>query len=652
MGNIQVMPEALANQIAAGEVVERPAACVKELIENSLDAGATRIRVALEEGGIAAMTVQDDGCGMDEEDALLAFSRHATSKVRTARDLLKIATMGFRGEALASIAAVARVTLQTRPRQAEAGTEVKVEGSRFHGDPAPIGVPVGTTVVVRDLFFNTPARLKYLRSVHTEQARCVEVVQRAALARPDVAFTLETSGHIVFQSGGRSNLLDVAANVFAPGEAKQLLAVRGESPDYQVTGWIGRPTQAKSTRAYGHIFLNHRPIRNYAVHQAVVAGYGARLMTRKHPLYVLNLEMDAALVDVNIHPHKAEVRFSEEQDVCRMVTSAVAAALDSAFLVPNVELHTRVPDERSTQTKLTLPDGVRPLVREQAPTPFEATKPTRDAQLARGKVDWRQNKGSTAITEQQIAATLAPLAGSPTQPDSQVVAEKQSPHQPQDTDVAPLRQEADSTTSEQPSVRDPLSERLRLRPIGQALGMYILAEDGENLYIIDQHAAHERVLYERFDAQVRSRIGGRMALLTPLTFRLTPRQLAVINERREVLTDLGFEWEPFGGADILLRSVPEVWEGLDISALAEGLFSSLADERLPESAAEAIRDRIVTQACKAAIKANHRLAGPEMDALCRAISDLADPFHCPHGRPILIQLSNTVLEKEFRRIVS
>lgn len=649
MGSIQVMSEALANQIAAGEVVERPASCVKELVENSLDAGATRVRVTIEEGGISSITVQDDGCGMDEEDATLAFARHATSKVHSSRDLLKIVTMGFRGEALASIAAVARVTLQTRRGEAEAGTQVRVEGSVLQEPPQPVGVPVGTIVVVRDLFFNTPARLKYLRSVHTEQARCAEVVQRAALARPDVAFTLEYNGHVVFQSGGRSNLLEVAANVFAPAEAKQLLAVRGESPDYQVSGWIGRPTQAKSTRAYGHIFLNHRPIRNHAIHQAVVAAYGARLMTRRHPMYVLNLEMDAALVDVNIHPHKAEVRFSEEQDVCRLVTRAVAAALDAAFLVPSVDFQTRNRDERGTQTRLSLETATQPVVREQPPlraTGFAAPKSTAPE---RDRGDWRQNKSPSAITEEQLAVTLAKagevtaITGDAVRPDTVRPSPLPSPG-----DAAGVEE----TSNAEAEADKPAIDRLQLRPVGQALGMYIVAEDGDNLYIIDQHAAHERVLYERFDAQVRERVGGRMALLTPLTFRLTPRQWAALKQHEDALTKLGFEWESFGGADVLLRSVPEVWEGLDIGLLADGLFASLAEERLPGSAVEAIRDRIVTQACKAAIKANHRLAGSEMDALCRAISDLTDPFHCPHGRPILIQLSNTLLEKEFRRIVS
>lgn len=651
MGRIEVMPDSLANQIAAGEVVERPASCVKELVENSLDAGATKVRVAIEDGGITSITVQDDGIGMDAEDAVVAFSRHATSKVHTARDLLKISTMGFRGEALASIAAVARVTLQTRPPASEGGIALSVEGSKQTAAPRPVGVPVGTTVVVDDLFFNTPARLKYLRTVQTEQARCVEVVQRAALARPDVAFTLETGGRTVFTTSGRGNVLDVAAVVFAAGEARQLLKVEAQTPDYRLRGFIGRPTQAKASRAYGHFFLNQRPIRNYALHQAVVAGYAARLMTRRHPIYVLSLELDPALVDVNIHPHKAEVRFSEERDVCRLVQRAVQAALDGAFLVPSVEPRAAVREAPSVQSRLPLvgSDTVRERPAFARPAGSFGGGPCSQGgsgSAARPSGSWRGNSDqlSAGVVREQVAAALAPVQTK----DGQTGASQA--YQQRASVTESNRQAADSETHfETEDYAQPTA--LQLRPIGQALGMYIVADDGESLYIIDQHAAHERVLYERFHAQVRTRIGNRIPLLTPLPFRLTPRQLAAVTEHTEVLCDLGFDLEPFGGADVIVRSVPEVWEGLDASGLAEQLFTSLAEDRFPDSAVDSLREHIVMQACKAAIKANHRLAVAEMEALCTAVCALEDPFHCPHGRPILIQLTSAVLEKEFRRSV-
>ncbi|MCL6518164.1 MAG: DNA mismatch repair endonuclease MutL, partial [Alicyclobacillus sp.] len=313
------MSEVLANQIAAGEVVERPASCVKELVENSLDAQARHVRVVLEEGGIARILVQDDGTGMDEADLVLATARHATSKVRHVRDLQRIQTLGFRGEALASIAAVARVRLASRPHGAEQGVEVQVEGGERTNGPRPVGMPPGTVVEVRDLFYNTPARLKYLRAVQTEQARCLEVLQRAALARPDVGFRCETGGRVLWQTPGDSRPLSVMAALFGAGEAGQLLHVARATADYRIEAWIGRPTQARSSRAHAHLFVNRRPIRNPAIHQAVVAAFGQRLMTGRHPLYVMYLEMDPALVDVNVHPHKSEVRFSEERDLTALV---------------------------------------------------------------------------------------------------------------------------------------------------------------------------------------------------------------------------------------------------------------------------------------------------------------------------------------------
>lgn len=672
MGTIQIMPDALANQIAAGEVVERPASCVKELIENSLDAGARQIRVALEDGGIASIIVQDDGHGMDLDDATLAFARHATSKVRQARDLFRIATLGFRGEALASIAAVARVRLQTRRPDSEAGVEVRVEGSQQLGPAQPIGAPSGTLIEVRDLFFNTPARLKYLRAVTTEQARCIEVVQRAALARPDVAFTLETNGHLAFQSPGRGNPLDVAASVFSSGEARQLLSVDAATADYRLTGHIGRPTQSKSTRAYGHLFINQRPIRNYALHQAVVAGYGARLMTRRHPLYALYLELDPVLVDVNIHPHKAEVRFSEERDVARLFQDAVQAALDGAFLVPSIQTGDRDKPSPGIQTRLRLSDG-SPVAGGSARNSFGEDNVIPDKGSAQiGKPSWVRERaderapvkndpptdiatathvaGYTTVgaqtarrpAQRQATSGSARPASTATSKPSEVTAEQLA------AALAPPEADGDAVVS---AVSEEAAPLWRLRPVGQALGMYIIADDGESLYIIDQHAAHERVLYERFHEQVRQRLGNRIALLSAIPYRLSPAQYAEVLAHQAQLAELGLDIEPFGGADVVVRSVPEVWEGLDHALLTEQLLASFEEERLPRDAADSLRERIVTQACKAAIKANHRLSVPEMEALCTAFSNLDDPFHCPHGRPILIRLTSRELEKEFRRIV-
>jgi len=703
------MPQALANQIAAGEVVERPASCVKELVENSLDAGATRVSVTLVDGGIACMAVEDDGKGMDKEDAVMAFARHATSKIQTELDLTRIHTLGFRGEALASIAAVARVTLETRQVGAEHGWRVHAEGSDMVSPPEGVGRAPGTLVEVRDLFFNTPARLKYLRSVQTEQTRCIEVVQQAALSRPDVAFRCQLGDRLLFQTPGRGNLLDVLAVLYGVGEARQFLKVESSNPDYQIVGYVGRPTQGKSSRIHGHWFINGRPVRNYALHQAVVDGYKGRLMVHRHPIYALFLTLDATLVDVNIHPHKSEVRFSEERDVVRLVQAAVAGTLDEAFLVPGMSRPHPIADSRMpTETTSSQTDAARPLEGRQQGTLWRAAEPPAAAYGAgpdaQGGTLWQsagqragsqpdsssqrqlqpdgrwlsrspqkavrqdgQQQGARSAVRRSIAETAAATEMYRPQPDQ--IQTSQTDAEP--TDAGKVHAEptdAEQTdvdltvgnSSQMPGVSGDLSsltelsgrDLLRqLRPIGQALTTYILAEAGDTLFIIDQHAAHERVLYERFRKE--TEVGGLklIPLLTPLTLSLTPAQLQGIEQHGEELASLGLAVEEFGGREIIVRTIPQVWEGLDAPSLVEGVLHSLESNLHHPDVREAMREEVVMRACKAAIKAHQRLSDMEIQALCQALAEADDPFHCPHGRPVLIRMSNRDLEKEFRRIV-
>ncbi|QQE80968.1 DNA mismatch repair endonuclease MutL [Alicyclobacillus sp. SO9] len=696
MGQIQVMSPALANQIAAGEVVERPASCVKELLDNSLDAGASKVSIALEEGGISAIVVEDNGKGMDKEDAVLAFARHATSKLKTEYELTRIMTLGFRGEALASIAAVSRVRLQTRSEKEEHGWVVTAEGSDATNVPEPIGMASGTTVEVRDLFFNTPARLKYLRTVHTEQARCVEVVQRAALSRPDVAFRLEVDHRILFQTPGKNKVLDVLATLYGVGEARQFLKVDMETPDYRVYGYIGRPTQGKSSRTHANWFLNERSIRNIGLHQAVMKGYQGRLMINKHPVYALYLKMNATLVDVNIHPHKSEVRFSEERDVTRLVQEAVSQALEQAFLVPGADRsrdnwHHNGP--QSLQKDLGLKEEHGPRVRDS----YEPRRPSSAEEIAAAKDLFRTTHTSTGLVPSgngSVGAVIheqkQPLE---TDKDDAVSVDKdpvsEAKLEPRETTYADAAEavpeaaqrdgdrtkgviEPSHATEEDRGDSDASGEdttnrlqhidgersveatrrQLRaLRPIGQVLGTYILAEADNALFVIDQHAAHERVLYERFREQTQASHTGSIPLLTPITLTLTPQQHAVCTTHLELLKTLGIGVEEFGGYEIIVRTIPHVWEGLDAPVLLEELLQQLTEVGRHQDVREALREKIIMRACKSAIKANHRLSEMEISALCQALPDLDDPFHCPHGRPVLIRLSNEDLEKEFRRIV-
>lgn len=673
------MTESLANQIAAGEVVERPASCMKELIENSLDAGAKNIFTTIEDGGITSIIVQDDGSGMDESDALLAFSRHATSKLRHTHDLFRIQTLGFRGEALASIAAVAKIDMRTRTRDAEYGCRVVGEGSQLTSQVEPTASPVGTRIEVKDLFFNTPARLKYLRSVTTEQARCLEVVQRAALSRPDVAFRMDVNRHVAFQTTGNGKVQDVLATLYGVGEARQMLAVNVSNADYQLTGYVGRPTQGRASRSHGTLFINARPIRNLTLHQAVTAGYQGRLMINRQPMYALYLHMDPTLVDVNIHPHKAEVRFSEERDVARLVQSGVENVLAEAFLVPTIPLESKpLRTREGEQGKLQL-DSTNDTALVQAREKSVAY-PNQPVGLSRnhntvhnvgqsgeagqaqeirrkpGRIESRHSSVSPQTARAFLDSALgtahpevAPTTAPPS--DGRETTRHSRPSGREVVVNANDTQEAEQTARrDEPSTQGRVN-LAKLRLIGQALGVYILADDGESLYIIDQHAAHERVLYEKFTDRMQAAEVHAVTLLAPIQLTLSPTARALLDSAVGQFQEIGLEFDDFGGQDVILRTIPDIWEGLDAAGLVEGMIENLSSHTQEPDVLATLREVVVLRACKAAIKANHRLSVMEMEALCEALPGLRDPYHCPHGRPVFIRLSNRDLEKGFRRIV-
>ncbi|WP_236011150.1 DNA mismatch repair endonuclease MutL [Alicyclobacillus fructus] len=627
MGKIQVMPKVMADQIAAGEVVARPASCVKELVENSLDAGASRIEVSLAEGGIASITVVDDGEGMSPDDAVLAFHRHATSKVHEPRDLARIRTLGFRGEALAAIASVARVRLVTRARGEESGVLVRVEGGEIH-PPEPVGAPFGTTLEVRDLFFNTPARLKYLRSAQTEQARSVEVVQRESLAHPEVAFVCRTERQVLFQTPGRGDARDVWAALYGVGEARMLLEVQGATDDYALRGYVGRPTQARSSRQHGYLFINGRPVRNPAVQQAVERAYGERLMVGRYPVYALYLEMDPTLVDPNVHPQKWEVRLSEERDVCDLVESAVRASLDRAMLTAAPRLRASAP--QGAALPLDLPeDGVRPQGEGRTRSPIGAEG--RSFERMNRSESWREREDRSVPPKEAWDRALAVRESSAAQADTGANPQVAS-------DPCPSGEQEERPVD------------WRLRPIGQALRTYILAEDGHHLYIIDQHAAHERVLYEDLLDAWQQGAAQPMPLLTPLEISLAPSAFEDVMARRDELGALGFEIDPFGSHTVVVRTIPDSWQGLDYAALLRDALDDLASMG-PRGTVRDVMHRLATRACKAAVKAHDPLTMPEMEALCRRLARARDPYHCPHGRPIFVRMTERDLAKSFRRIL-
>ncbi len=629
---IHILPPEVANQIAAGEVVERPASAVKELIENSLDAGATDIRVEIREGGRRQIRVQDDGCGIPAGEVALAFQRHATSKIASAADLDRITTLGFRGEALASIAAVAHVTLLTRTRDESAGTLVRVvEGREAAREPA--GTPPGASVTVEHLFANVPARLKFLKQPATEAAHIQQVVTRYALAYPERRFSLVTDGKLVFQSSGSGKLYDVLVKVYGLEMAREMLPLRdgeggregeGETrrqgedalaniehrtssiehrTSIRVSGYTGAPGLHRGNRSYITLFVNRRWFQDASVAYAVIQAYHTMLPVGRFPVAAIFIEMDPADVDVNVHPTKAEVRFREPGAVFSAVQKAVRRAVAD---------HAPIPQVGRGPAAVT---GSGPQV-----LGGEGWAERREALLGAGS-----NRLFPSAT---LDAAGSPSSGQPT---------------------SNIEQQTSDTEHRTSNIEHRTSNLLPLlRVVGQLAATYIVAEGPDGMYLIDQHAAHERVLYEQMLAEHAASRLAVQPLLEPLVLDLNPEQAAVAAEELETLNDLGVALEPFGGSTYLVRSLPAVLGRDDPLAAMTEIIDGLAQrDDVVEATHEA---RLVTLICKrAAVKGNTPMSPAEMQELVRRLEACRSPRTCPHGRPTMIYMSATDLARRFGR---
>jgi len=611
LGGIVILDEFTAGQIAAGEVVERPVSAVKELVENAIDAGASRITVDLTEGGLAGITVSDDGCGMTGEDVHLAFQRHATSKIKSVSDLRRVTTLGFRGEALPSIAAVSKVTMITRVAGSVMGTRAEVEGGSFVS-VTPVGCPLGTTVEVKDLFYNTPARRKTMKSPVTEGALCSELVSRMALARPDVCFELKTRGRRVFYTPGTGRLIDAIVSVYGSRQGREMVAVNAVEGNLAVKGYAGKPSLSRSSRNHLTIIVNGRYVRCPAVVAAVEEAYRALLPHGRKPVAVLSLAVMPEQLDVNVHPAKLEVRLLEEERVAGLVNRALRNALSGQSVIPSA-------------------------VAERRPKYYL---------YERGKPVFAQ-----------VPAAFPPVAG-------QTGLTAQQPEQ-NERAVMPVQKVIDSSDgnsfsiAEQPELKEEAavgepsgqcSEKKRfplLHPLAQLLPTYILAAGEDGLYIIDQHAAHERVLYEEYLAG-QGRCSSQY-LLVPVTLELEYREASIVNEFILWFTSAGFVIEHFGGNAFLLRGVPSYLPaGLEKESFLDMIDYFKERGSMPDRA-EFSKRLASTIACRGAIKAGEKMSMSAMEALLQRLALVENPFTCPHGRPTIIHLSNRDLESRFKR---
>jgi len=633
MGRIQVLDEQTANLIAAGEVVERPASVVKELVENALDAGASRVDIEMEEGGLRLVRVVDDGAGMDRDDARLCLERHATSKIRRGTDLFAIHTLGFRGEALPSIASVSRLEILTRPASEVAGTRVATEGGRdLRLEDA--GCPVGTRITVEDLFFNTPARLKYLKSPGSETGQVSDVFTRLALSRPDVAFQLMSGGSVLSSTPGNGSLLDAVGSLYGTKLARGLTAVSWENGPTRVTGYIAKPEFARANRTHQHLFVNGRYIKGSSLRFPVEEAYRNLLMTGRFPVFFLSVEVDPEQVDVNVHPTKLDVRFSQEREVKAALYRAVQEALALTELVPSVTWGEGAP--ASGFAPATASPGRPPDDGGAGGAPQDPGSPWSLLAMGEAAATYLTGGGMAGLTEGEAGVGTAGAAGVGAPGAAPTVGEAVE----KGAVFAPGARQGGAT------VHHP--ELLALRPLGQVLRSYIVADGPDGLYLIDQHAAHERVYFERFARERESRVT--QPLLIPLELELAPQERALFEASREVLTGAGFEFADLSGGTLLVTGVPAVVG----ESAAPGFFRDFLD-RLAGGSSDGhaldkgLEVKRAMAACKAAIKAHDPLTLAELQGLIYQLACAEHPYSCPHGRPTMISLSEGELERRFKR---
>ena len=624
---IQILDQDTINQIAAGEVVERPASVVKELMENAIDAGATAVTVEIRQGGIGFIRITDNGCGIPKEELPLAFLRHSTSKIHSAADLLTVASLGFRGEALSSIAAVSQVELITKTTDSLTGSRYRIEGGEEKG-LEEVGAPEGTTFISRNLFFNTPARRKFLKTETTEAGHVADLVEKIALSHPEISIRLIVNNQNRLHTSGNHNLKDIIYTIYGRELAGSLLSVSAEREGMQISGFIGKPVIARGNRNFENYFINGRYIKSRLISKAIEDGYKSYMMQHKYPFTLLHFTIEPELIDVNVHPSKMELRFKDGEAVYQMVYHAVTSALSGKELIPTASLpEPRVPNQ--------------PEVSGQQKTQSQAegySHPKNSSASDNGSFPKAPSSHGPEPFEKKRMEAMG------------IVKEPPSPYGKE----PPVPPSAEEKKEEQLEFFDGrlLSEeaRKRHRLIGQVFDTYWLVEYDGSLYIIDQHAAHEKVLFEQNFASLKSREYTSQYISPPIILSLSMREAELLNRSIDVFRQVGFEIEPFGGSEFAVRAVPGNLLSLAKKELLMEMIDSLSEEG-GRIAPESVYDRIATMSCKAAVKGNTNLSFAEADQLIDSLLKLENPYQCPHGRPTIISISKYEMEKKFKRIV-
>ncbi|BDZ31363.1 DNA mismatch repair endonuclease MutL [Lactiplantibacillus sp. WILCCON 0030] len=657
MGKIHELASVLADQIAAGEVVERPASVVKELVENALDAQATQIDVLVLESGVQSIRVIDDGEGIADEDVLTAFKRHATSKITSREDLFRVHSLGFRGEALPSIASVADVVLATST--GKTGTSIHYRGGKLLKQ-APAPLRQGTDITVTDLFFNTPARLKYLKSPQTELANIVDIVNRLALSYPAVAFRLVHNSKELLKTAGRGDLQQVIAGIYGVQNARKMVAIKGATADYELSGYVALPELTRASRQYITVLINGRAIKNQQLTKAVIKGYGSKLMVGRYPIAVIALKMDPLLVDVNVHPTKQEVRLSKEPELAALISTTITERLANVNLIPsaltNLGSHRRERlntdqlaidlNAASSQYQVKSQPAMSQAVPSLAPSAVEMTAETPTTASSETL--------TSAVPETESVATMPIMISDRRELDNTAVAAFDDRYQAEQVGLPFGPTKPAKTVAIEPATKETATpattERFpELRYLGQMHGTYLLAEADDGMYILDQHAAQERINYEYYRQAIGEVSPDQQNLLVPIILDYPTSDVLKIKEQLPLLDELGIKLEAFGGNSFIVHSHPTWFKaGQEEDTLREMIDWVLQDGKL--TVAQFREKSAIMMSCKRAIKANHHLDDQQARALLKKLPTCENPFNCPHGRPVTVHFTNTDMEKMFKRI--
>ena len=634
MAKIQVLDSKTIDKIAAGEVVERPSSVVKELVENAMDAGSTCITVEIRDGGISFIRVTDNGSGIEASQVRSAFLRHATSKISSAEELHDIKSLGFRGEALSSIAAVARVELISKTREALSGVRYLCEGAAetAYGE---VGAPDGTTILVRNLFFNTPVRRKFLKQPQTEGSCIVDLMERMALSRPDISFRLTVNGQMKFHTSGSGDLKEVIYRVYGRETAGNLVPVEAETDGIALSGYLGKPVLNRSNRNFENYYINGRYIKSTLLAKAIEEGYSQYLMQHKFPFTVLHFSVDTQMVDVNVHPAKMEVRFTEGERLYRFVSQAVADALKQKEMIPEAVLSDGPDDVSPADT-----EGRSALSRkESVPEPFEKVRSRQYQVMEEMKYEPEKPRMQDSLQN--------PVWNRSKEPENIREKEKNAGF-PVEKAVFPTDAAKQLSLFEEKLLTR--ENRKEYRILGQIFDTYWLMVFQDKLLIVDQHAAHEKVKYERLIKQFREKSVMSQSLNPPIVVSLTAGEEQVLLKYGNVFAGLGFEIEEFGGSEYALRGVPEDLYGCGEKELFLEVLDELSEAPAGRQPA-VVEEKLASMACKAAVKGNSSLRQAEMEALLDELLTLENPYNCPHGRPTIISMSKYEIEKKFKRIV-